>query len=510
MHLAEAYYLESKSIKERISGTNNESYVSALNNLAVVYDMMGEYKKAEEYQIRALKIREKTLGKQHHEYGLLLYNHAAFYDRQGKYKLADSLAQEALAIFSLKLDKSHNYYARLIGLIGLLKLKENKITESIHYFEESKQLFEKQSGKETPGYLQAITHLALANTQKMEYDSAITLLLTSKQIHEEAGLQKSRDFVKTLYQLSKLYILKMNFTESQKYALECSRFYIERTQEYRDYLSGPQLNSLIKNSDIYINNWLFSLFPLLKNLSPTFRQAAFDNTLFYKGLLLESTQSINRTIAAAPDSIQLIHTNWKSYHRRLATEYTKPLAERKFVAEIEARADSLEKILVRTVAGFADARRRIEWSDVQKNLQAGEAAVEFVRFQYYNPEPTDGVLYGALVLRPGDEAPQFITLFEKNDVTGLMQGVMGSNFTKINAAYRPNAGKSLYDFIWKPIEPYLKGVKTVYCSPSGLLHRLNMGNLAINDRETVADRRRFILLGSTRQLATRSRSTANI
>ncbi|MCC6282987.1 MAG: CHAT domain-containing protein [Saprospiraceae bacterium] len=504
-HKAEAYYLESKSIKERVSGTNNESYVSALNNLAVVYDMMGEYKKAEEYQIHALKVREKTLGKQHQEYGLLLYNLAAFYDRQGKFKLADSLARQARAIFSLRLDKSHNYYARLIGLMGKLQLKQNNISEAIHLFSESKQLFESRSSQKTPDYLQTLIHLSLAREKQMEYDSAITILLTSKQIHEEAGLLKSRDFVKTLFQLSKLYTIKKDFAESQKYALDCSRFYIDRTQEYRDYLTGPQLNALIKSSDIYINNWFFSLFPLVKNLSSTFRQAAFGNTLFYKGLLLESTQSINRSIAVAPDSIRLIHASWQGYHRRLATEYAKPLAERRFVGEMEARADSLEKILVRSVAGFADARRRIEWSDVQKSLQSGEAAVEFVRFQYYNPELTDSVLYGALVLRPGEEAPQFITLFEKNDVTALMQGVMGSNFTKINAAYRPTAGKSLYDFIWKPIEPYLQGIKTVYCSPSGLLHSLNIGSLAVNDRETVADRRRIILLGSTRQLATRSK-----
>ncbi|MBK7469159.1 MAG: hypothetical protein IPJ43_21570 [Saprospiraceae bacterium] len=36
-----------------------------------------------------------------------------------------------------------------------------------------------------------------------------------------------------------------------------------------------------------------------------------------------------------------------------------------------------------------------------------------------------------------------------------------------------SSSKTLYELIWQPLEPYLKGVNKIYFSPSGLLHRIN-------------------------------------
>lgn len=54
--------------------------------------------------------------------------------------------------------------------------------------------------------------------------------------------------------------------------------------------------------------------------------------------------------------------------------------------------------------------------------------------------------------------------------------------------------------IWKPLEEELSGIKTIYFSPSGLLHRINLDAIPINETETLADRFSLIELNSTRQL----------
>ncbi len=175
--------------------------------------------------------------------------------------------------------------------------------------------------------------------------------------------------------------------------------------------------------------------------------------------------------------------------------------------ELETKADSIEKVLVRTVAGFGEALRQVTWQEVLQQLKPGEAAVEFVHYRYYNPKPTDSTLYAALVLRPGDEAPQFVSLFEEREVASLVKSASGRAVGRINALYSVDGGgetvdgkKTLYDIIWKPLEPLLEGVKTVYCSPSGLLHRLNLGAIAVNESKTFANERQLSVLGSTRQL----------
>lgn len=139
-----------------------------------------------------------------------------------------------------------------------------------------------------------------------------------------------------------------------------------------------------------------------------------------------------------------------------------------------------------------------------EKLKPGEAAVEFIQYQFFNPKPTDSIFYSALVLRPSDSAPQFVPLFEEREIAPLLKGAKGSNFLKINALYisqqEGSGQKSLYDLIWKPLEGFLQGTKTVYCSPSGLLHRLNLSAIPTDDGQTISDRRQLVLLGSTRQL----------
>ncbi|MBC7776122.1 MAG: CHAT domain-containing protein [Phycisphaerae bacterium] len=134
--------------------------------------------------------------------------------------------------------------------------------------------------------------------------------------------------------------------------------------------------------------------------------------------------------------------------------------------------------------------------------------MEFIHYRYYSSKTTDSTMCAALILRPlsaeglskegGDTGPQFVPLFEKNELKNLMRGASGgSNFLKINALYNQ---KLLYDLIWKPLEPMLTGIKTVYFAPSGLLHRLNLAAIPTPEGHVYGERRQLVVLGSTRQL----------
>ncbi|MGB3227443.1 MAG: CHAT domain-containing protein, partial [Saprospiraceae bacterium] len=60
--------------------------------------------------------------------------------------------------------------------------------------------------------------------------------------------------------------------------------------------------------------------------------------------------------------------------------------------------------------------------------------------------------------------------------------------------------RTLYEMIWEPIEKYMEGIKTIYFSPSGLLHRINLDAIPVSESETLADKYKLIELNSTRQL----------
>ncbi|MBI4646684.1 MAG: CHAT domain-containing protein [Bacteroidia bacterium] len=73
-----------------------------------------------------------------------------------------------------------------------------------------------------------------------------------------------------------------------------------------------------------------------------------------------------------------------------------------------------------------------------------------------------------------------IKLFEEKQILEILNAATGNNFDQVNSIYGTNAktNDALYKLIWQPLEKYLEGVKTVYYSPDGLLHKVSFAALA--------------------------------
>jgi CHAT domain-containing protein len=61
-------------------------------------------------------------------------------------------------------------------------------------------------------------------------------------------------------------------------------------------------------------------------------------------------------------------------------------------------------------------------------------------------------------------------------------------------------GTQLYTTVWKPLEESLEGIKTVYYSPSGLLHKIAFSAIPAENAERLADEYNLILVSSTREV----------
>ncbi|MDO8368835.1 MAG: CHAT domain-containing protein [Saprospiraceae bacterium] len=201
-------------------------------------------------------------------------------------------------------------------------------------------------------------------------------------------------------------------------------------------------------------------------------------------------------------SILHIARQQKSYLRHLSNEFSKPSAERDstLIAFWEDKANIVEKDLVRSVSGYGDLVRQVSWQEVQQKLSTGSAAIEFVSYQYYTPKPTDSTIYAALVLLPSDTSPHFIPLFEERQLQALLNRPGLSEKLVLKDLYGNSS--ELRRLLWDPLEPLLRDVKTIYYSPSGLLHRLNPAALLDASNQTLSVRRQWVRVGSTRELVT--------
>jgi CHAT domain-containing protein len=340
----------------------------------------------------------------------------------------------------------------------------------------------------------------LINAEKW-YKKAIT-------IREKVFGKENDHYTESVFDLATLYRRMGKNEKAEPLFIQVSSLNKQRLEKAQRYLSESELDRFL-NLLLPIEHQILSF--AQSEGAQTLTGALYDNSLFYKGFLLQAANRIQRLVRANPGAT-LTYNLLKEKNEHLATLYSTPCAKRDTatITKIYKQTEKLEKELAGIVAGYADSKRQVYWRDVQSTLKTGEIALEFVHYPFYRDQKTDSSFYAALLLRPGNAMPLFIVLFEEGSINNLLPEKGERKADYANQLYSasdrgavavtaPKA--SLYSLIWKPLEKYLDGVHTVYFSNNGLLHRLNLGAIPINKELIISDRYRLVELGSTRQLA---------
>jgi CHAT domain-containing protein len=551
---AEPLYLEAIAIFEKTLGKEHADYVQTIMSLAQLYSDLENNEKAEPLYLEVKNIREKTLGKENPLYAESLVRLGIFYENIGNFSKAEPLLLDANAIQEKATGRENPRYVRTIMALGLLYQTMGNDGKAEPFYLESKAIYAKILGTENPNYAMCLNNLANVYTRMGIYEKAEQVHLEVKAIRERTVGKEHSDYAMSLMNLAILYRYMGKYDKSEQQFLEAKTLW-EKTLgkeswSYISNLSGLgklyEIQKRVLESDplqeeiagyIQSYNTQFSIFFSEREISENIafyqlkvdeflafalgRPAAylgklpeicFNNALFYKGFLLQAARRLNKLAASNPEAADSL----KGYYHHLAAEYVKPVVERKHVDDLEEKAAAAEKELIRSVAGYAEAVRQVNWQEVRAALKMDEAAIEFVHFGVNFPKNTDSIMYAALLLLPGTEQPHFILLLEEKQLDSLLQrnGERSEHYVKqlYSLAVRGvivvgKPPKTLYELLWKPLEKELNspleigdGIKTIYYSPSGLLHRLNLAAIPINLDSVLGDRYQLVELGSTRQL----------
>ena len=501
--LAESLHLQTKNIREKALGKEHPEYANTLNSMAALYGKMGNHENAKQLYLEAKEIREKILGTDHPDYAEVLHNLSAIYAREGNREMAISYADDAMRIWEKKMGKESIHYA-----VALNSFAERH--EELGLFEKAEPLYlecmsirERVLGKGHPVYASSLIQLGDLYSRMGQIEEAEPLYLAAKEIIETAVGKIHTDYAKALKRLMDYYVENGQSTIAEPLLLELSIVNKNLMENAMQHLSQRELSNYLNT---FSDNQDQALSFAHQTGSPEVALACYDNSLFYKGFLLNATSQIKRIAisdAAAAEKLDEL----KGYQRRLASLYAQPIAERDstVIASLETKVNDLEKDLSRTVSGFGNTIRQIRWREVQQALQPGEAAVEFVHYSYYGKQATDSTLYAALILHPDRETPSFIPLFEQQTLDSLLAQPSNDRYHYINNLYslankQALGQKSLYELLWQPLERELDGMQKIYFSPSGLLHKLNHNAIPINQEEFLSDRYQLVRLNSTREL----------
>jgi CHAT domain-containing protein len=505
---AEPLALEAKKIREQTLEKDDPDYAESLNNLANLYADIGQYDKSERYYLEELALYERVLGKEHPDYAMCLINLVTLYQEMYQFDKAFPLLQDAMKIQELSLGKEHPDYTASLSLMADLLRNKGKGDQAEPLLKEAMSIFEKHIGRDHPDFVAVQINLGSLLIDLGQYSTAESHLLEAKRVFEAGIVNPTQtNYLNCLISLSRLYESLGQFEKAEPLIVSYATIDRKILENAMDHLSERELNDYInicaKRQEL-VHSYLAS------TGSKVLCEVAFDNILFYKGFLLMAISKLIKEANSDSSTAEKFNI-LRACRQRLARQYSLPLGNQdsKLVGTLEKQSEEMEKEIARAVADYTEVKRQVSWKEVQASLVEGEAALEFVHFRKAANKKQDSVLYAALLVLPGRDQPRFVSLFEEKSLDHLLGGMSERKSDYVNNLYSLSGrgaitlkepSKSLYEILWQPLEKELAGVRTIYFSPSGLLHRINLDAIPVSETETLADRYHLIELNSTRQL----------
>lgn len=301
------------------------------------------------------------------------------------------------------------------------------------------------------------------------------------------------------------------------------RFYDLQTSNVRNNFIGMTLDEQHRYWNFF-NHYYQELIPFcaLQRITPngassTPSAVSYNAALLSKGILLNS-ENLMREALQEQKNGKGKELYEEIQHDKLVLKQQLQLPEAQRTIPIDALYRSIntkQQQLAGMLQSYKDYTQALvtDWKDVQKNLGADDAAVEFVKVRKVEQEITyvydkdktfhlwqsgtrDEDVYAAILLTRQMKEPLLLRLFDMNDIGDLYFG--GSLRDEYFA-----------HLLWKPILKQLgDGIKNIYFSPVGKLHGMPIESLGHwSGSGYVSDRVNLYRLSSTRELATHRKAT---
>ncbi len=542
------FHAEGVRLRGELMGTSDFEYAKGLGMLAQVYNGQNRFADAVILFERARDIFIRAGLSNSHDYSTLLNNVAVCYKNLSKLDKALQYLEECLRIKRKLFGNYHFEVAQGVNNVGLILEENFQYQTALEAYRHSKHIFEKLNSTQNPQYASVVTNLANLYATMGQYDSALHFFKTGLALKEKIYGQDHLSIASTLNNIASFYtdigryaeaetaykrsagIMERAFgrnalqlaTVNQNFALLykargepvkadsllqvgyhiTSRFIMENTEglsenDKEGFAQDLRFNqyaamTLRKENDLP-NGWIY------------------NSSLFYKGLLLEGARGFSAAFRNLDAALSKKAAEYLTLKKTVGVELLKPESFRsKDLPQLITQAAALERELLKASAGFRNWKDQfnVSWNNIQKQLKTGEAAIEFLL--YYPPgiKTQDSALYAAMVLSPGKKDPVIVPLFYEAAFNRLISR-SASTESVVKKLYRstirssgaqPTAADSLYHLLWKPLLPYLAGIKTIYFAADGVINNINLAAIITPGGKRLIEDHAFVQLSSTRNM----------
>ncbi|MBT8327273.1 MAG: tetratricopeptide repeat protein, partial [Bacteroidia bacterium] len=472
-------YLDALEVTGKILGTDHFRYGDCLNNIAVLYERLGENTKALRLHTEALNVTESVLGKEHERYGTSLNNIGLLYSQAGDNEKALPLFLEALRIEQKVFGKSRSDYGVCVSNLANLYRSTGDYTKALPFFYEALENFENTLGKEHFRYGQTLNALALSYQSFGDYTKAAKLYSEALKNTEQSVGKNHETFGHVLINQAGMYEIIAEYERAQNNHLEANRNLLYQIRQIFKFRSEEEQKAFLKTA-LFRFDAAQSFGYNLENHFSSITEMNLNNQLLLKGLLLNSSKNVFEELRGLNDKeTHKKLTTYRNQKTLLAKQYSLPVSKR--IIDTDSLAELCnyqEAELVRLYQNeFKDnTSLSRDWKEIWAQLKPDELAIEFSHFDYRNnKEWTDSTLYVAYLIKKEWTAPKTVYLFEQQQLKSVLSHKTPNQLYATRGASVEDNGAavlfadSIYNLVWKKLEPELGGVKTIYYATDGLL-----------------------------------------
>ena len=450
-------------------GEKNHQYATLLSNLAEYYSDLGEYQMAINLCTQALEITKKVFGENHPEYAITLSNLASFYSDYGNYEKAVDLDIQALKIKNERLGTRNDSYNTTLCNLASCYFHLGDYSKAIELSNQVLRIRKELFGEKHPSFIQTLNNLAYFYNHIGDNVKASELANKALEVGIELFDDSDPHVALLLSNLAGYY---SDFGKNEK-ATMCFRrniaiLHSTILQQFGGLIGSLRATYWSKYSPAFTDWYPFFAFKSSSQVADVYDKSA----LFAKGLLLTTEIEMNKLIQESGDEEALsMFEEVRQKRMMLQKLYEKPIAERFINTDsLEQETDKLESELVKRSQVYGDFSRKLRttWKDVQAVLDKDEIAVEFLSLHVSD----DSTMVVALTLRKDDKEPKMIPLFEQKQLEKV-KDVKISNDRGVRKT-KTFYSQEVTDLVWKPMAEELKGIKRIYFSAAGILHKVGI------------------------------------
>lgn len=545
---AEEILLETVAIKQDKLGADSPDLINTYALLGQLYLVQGKLIEAEKMINKSVTIGYATYGPNSLRYlerKLLL---GEVYFKMGDNKRAITIYNSVIKAYETKFGPEYLNLAELLLLKTKVQLETHAATDELMAnLNRANDIITNNVNDHHPMIAQVTELKAMVYIREGNFDQALIQLQAANLIYSSTygdNHYKTADNqvnIATLYYKKTSYvnahrfydralgIYKKIFSESHpKYVSTLSKkgrtFYAQK--DYKNAASTLRESTQMYLS--YINNYFPSLsesekskywasiqgdFELFNSLALNFYREdkgiigdVYNNRLATKAILLNSSVKLKERIMnhGSQDLIEEYQTwlNKKSLLLKAQGMTPADLDSLNInLSELRSEINSLEKQLSESAEGFSQnyENRAVNWVTVKNKLASDEVGMEVIRFNYFDTEFTDSVIYvGLFISKETRDQPEMVILPNGNDLESKYYSYYQ------NAIKQKTRDKKSYANYWEYFDAKLRGKNKIYFSGDGVYNQLNPETFKNFDGEYLIDKYTFYFISNTRDIVAQS------